>query len=264
MAINKKGNCMKLRDTLNTLENYNKMIEFNKKTISEFLAEISALEDDERNGIQRYPNPNKEIIESSIQTILMYQEDIMLATYSAGYSIEVFSIEYTKTLEAMHKTWEHYGGYSTMLNMLSIAIMLDWREAQYELHKMFCDPKRQGNFVIKDYLLDILFQQCSFVTKVHVDFMIAKPYAILREVYEFAQSNKVMAIKKLKSYLQNNWFSALKRQDLIQETHKSPYGTHCGYWSFESGALVKILGLDDSILKDQQYYPYDLVHYKES
>ena len=78
MAINKKGNCMKLRDTLNTFENYNRMIEFNKKTISEFLDEISELENDERNGIQRYPNPNKEIIESSIQTILMYQEDIML------------------------------------------------------------------------------------------------------------------------------------------------------------------------------------------
>ncbi|WP_367575897.1 PoNe immunity protein domain-containing protein [Neisseria leonii] len=34
----------------------------------------------------------------------------------------------------------------------------------------------------------------------------------------------------------------------MQETHKSPHGVHRGYWSFESGALVKILGLDDSIL----------------
>ena len=32
-----------------------------------------------------------------------------------------------------------------------------------------------------------------------------------------------------------------------------------GYWSFESGALVKILGLDDSSLKEVQYYPYDML-----
>ena len=29
---------------------------------------------------------------------------------------------------------------------------------------------------------------------------------------------------------------------------------------FESGAMVKVLGLDDSELKDVPYYPYDLVH----
>jgi hypothetical protein len=32
---------------------------------------------------------------------------------------------------------------------------------------------------------------------------------------------------------------------------------------FEQGALVKILGLNDSILKDQQYYPYDMVHWRD-
>ncbi|WP_373843810.1 PoNe immunity protein domain-containing protein, partial [Bacteroides heparinolyticus] len=37
-----------------------------------------------------------------------------------------------------------------------------------------------------------------------------------------------------------------------------------GYWSFESGALVKILGLDDSDWQDLSYYPYDMVHYKDS
>lgn len=37
-----------------------------------------------------------------------------------------------------------------------------------------------------------------------------------------------------------------------------------GYWSFESGALVKILGLDDSSLKEVQYYPYDMVHWNEN
>lgn len=37
---------------------------------------------------------------------------------------------------------------------------------------------------------------------------------------------------------------------------------YSGYWSFESGAVVKILGLDDNELEDVKYYPYDLVHFK--
>ncbi|MGC7560716.1 PoNe immunity protein domain-containing protein [Pasteurella sp. PK-2025] len=255
---------MKLRDKLNTFENYNKMITFNKKTIAEFRTNILALEYDEHNGIQRYPNPNKDIIESTKRAILMYQEDIMLATYSSGYDIDTFNLEYTKVLEIMYEIWKHTGGYTTMLNILSIAIILDLHEAQYKLYEIFFDPERKEDFEIKDHLLDFLFQQCSFGNKVHKDFMIAKPYALLREIIEVSNTDKSKAVNKLKIYLQKNWFSALKRQDLIQETHKSPHGTHCGYWSFESGALVKILGLDDSILKDQQYYPYDLVHYKKS
>jgi len=35
-----------------------------------------------------------------------------------------------------------------------------------------------------------------------------------------------------------------------------------GFWSFDTAALAKILGLDDSALKDNNHYPYDLAHYK--
>ncbi|WP_424407955.1 PoNe immunity protein domain-containing protein [Pasteurella sp. PK-2025] len=255
---------MKLRDKLNTFENYNKMITFNKKTIAEFRTNILALEYDEHNGIQRYPNPNKDIIESTKRAILMYQEDIMLATYSSGYDIDTFNLEYKKVLEIMYEIWKHTGGYTTMLNILSIAIILDLKNEQRTLFDLFNQQNKKDKFQIKDFLLDFLFKQNNLEHKIYPDFMIAKPYSLLKEVIELSKIDKAKAVKKLKSYLQKNWFPALKRQDLIQETHKPPHGTHCGYWSFESGALVKILGLDDSILKDQQYYPYDLVHYKKS
>ena len=39
--------------------------------------------------------------------------------------------------------------------------------------------------------------------------------------------------------------------------------TYYGYWSNETAAAVKILGIDDSCLKNQQYYPYDLAHFKK-
>lgn len=42
---------------------------------------------------------------------------------------------------------------------------------------------------------------------------------------------------------------------------KSKNDTYCGYWGFESGAIVKILDLDDSIIKNTSYYPYNMVHF---
>ena len=47
------------------------------------------------------------------------------------------------------------------------------------------------------------------------------------------------------------------------DSHKSSENVYYGYWSFEAGAIAKILNLDDSSLKDVPYYPYDLVHYKK-
>ncbi|MDR2570707.1 MAG: DUF1911 domain-containing protein, partial [Oscillospiraceae bacterium] len=37
---------------------------------------------------------------------------------------------------------------------------------------------------------------------------------------------------------------------------------YSGYWSYESGAVAKILRLDDTGWEDMKYYPYDMVHYR--
>lgn len=46
-------------------------------------------------------------------------------------------------------------------------------------------------------------------------------------------------------------------------SHLSPNDTYCGYWCFEIAALVKIFKINDTKLRDNQYYPYNLVHYKK-
>ena len=45
------------------------------------------------------------------------------------------------------------------------------------------------------------------------------------------------------------------------DSHKSKQNLYYGYWSFEAGATAKILGIDDSDIRNCKYYPYDLVHY---
>jgi len=41
--------------------------------------------------------------------------------------------------------------------------------------------------------------------------------------------------------------------------HKENIDNYYGYWSFESGALCKIKGLDYKQLEGLPYFPYDLV-----
>ncbi|MDO4729539.1 MAG: DUF1911 domain-containing protein, partial [Bacteroidota bacterium] len=65
-----------------------------------------------------------------------------------------------------------------------------------------------------------------------------------------------------KTYLSKSWYKERSYAGW-HNSHKSKHNIYTGYWSFESGALVKILGLDDTLLKDQKYYPYDMVHWQE-
>lgn len=62
----------------------------------------------------------------------------------------------------------------------------------------------------------------------------------------------------LQEYL-SRWY----REDCgCYEAHKSSQKIYYGYWSFEAGAVAKILQIDDTGMEQMPYYPYDLVHYK--
>ncbi len=73
-------------------------------------------------------------------------------------------------------------------------------------------------------------------------------------VYE---ENKVELLKK---YLISEWYT----EDCgCYGAHESKQNIYYGYWSFEAGAIAKILNIDDNSIKNISYYPYDLVHYRK-
>lgn len=69
------------------------------------------------------------------------------------------------------------------------------------------------------------------------------------------------ASKLMEKYLIEEWYAGHKDMGGY-DCHKHHEKLYFGYWIFESGAIVKILELDDSILKNVPYYPYDMVHFK--
>lgn len=109
-------------------------------------------------------------------------------------------------------------------------------------------------FLIKYRLTD--WERCSNTVLFPV------PYQSALSIISSNNQSKELSIQKLEKYLKKEWYRG--HSDCAwHDDHK--YGIrHDGYWSFESGALVKILGLDDSSLKGLPYYPYDMVHWNEN
>ena len=96
---------MGLRDTLNTEENYKDGLISNKEALLYFQVKLQKLQSDLENGIENYKKPTIEVYKSTLATILSYQRDILLATYSIGDSLSAFKEEYIIFVSSLLPVW---------------------------------------------------------------------------------------------------------------------------------------------------------------
>ena len=83
----------------------------------------------------------------------------------------------------------------------------------------------------------------------------------LVHIFDGSKTNKDSAVQRLKKYLEKEWFKTLK--EVLVTNRDFEIGNYRGYWCIESAVLVKVLGLDDTELRDCKYYPYDMAHFSE-
>ena len=235
-----------MRDILNTEKNYQELIIKKEEFIKEDIAEYV---DNKDWNIDR--------VKAQFSTICMYSYQVLISKYSLGLGVSDLLNDYKQTISFMEKGWEAESGYVEMVWMLSIGNMLEIEDE--EINKLAELVRRDQ---LDDYLVNFLIAARKPDWEFHSkSFRFPKPYKAIEEVIEFSASNSEKALERLKKYLQKEWYPGHKDSGWYDD-HKSKWGVHFGYWSFESGALVKILGLDDHNLKDLNYYPYDMVHNK--
>lgn len=174
-------------------------------------------------------------------------------------TVDALNIE-SKSNEEILKMMRDNNGifYIEMLWLLSIGIMLDYEDDLiHGLVQLIKD--REAKDYIYDTLIRYRFPDWERTTN---QVLYPSPYRIAITVTELAEQDKAEAVKRLEKYLKKEWYRG--HSDLSwHDDHK--YGiNHDGYWCFESGALVKVLGLDDSSLKGLPYYPYDMVHWNDN
>ena len=235
---------MKLRDNLNTEIRYKELIQKKTSFVEEDLHEYQCT------GTTW--DSKQEL--SHFDIILRNANQILISKYSAGYPVLELIPDYLQGVRFMKKGWNADAGYVTMLWFLSIGVMLECHKELQQLSILLRELS------VKDKLFSFLVNNTQDYASEKL--LWTTPYAGLIEVIELAKTNKEKAVERLQKYLKKEWYKGHSDCGWYND-HKSKWGVHFGYWSFESGALVKILGLDDSSLQGLPYYPYDMVHCME-
>ncbi|SQE96267.1 Domain of uncharacterised function (DUF1911) [Streptococcus equi subsp. zooepidemicus] len=246
---------MKTRDKLNTLENYQKVIMFHQCVIESDLEKIEDLLRDERNGIQKSKIDNQQVIHNTKRWMARDLFKIFKATYSAGYPISEVKKAFLDYLDVKCQVLDGQVAYLNDLDIISIAILLD---IDTETIAPFIDNIEQVGY--DDFFIDFLIRWYRPEWKQHDDISFKRPYGHAQKIIQ--APDKEQALGFLRNYIFSKWYAGSNDAPWYNNHKAKNPVFHVGYWSFESGAMAKILELDDSSLKDQQYYPYDLVHWK--
>ncbi|MCL2136718.1 MAG: PoNi-like cognate immunity protein [Coriobacteriia bacterium] len=143
--------------------------------------------------------------------------------------------------------------YTDSLWLLSIGVMLEVDDEAFGTLAGTvieqCEEDWLYNYLIHSRIPEVGFEESPLLW--------SKPYLVLRQVVEEAD-DKPAAMQR---YLKRSWYRSHSSAGWY-DSHKNAPDIYTCYWSYESGAVAKILRLDDSSLVGLKYYPYDLVHYK--
>ena len=197
------------------------------------------------------------------------------AKYSAGYPITDMIPEYIQALELMPEVWANgakkfrmdtkeglqiYDTYymdanDSILAMLGLGYLLNIASSDFQHIVDIIDRDNIQNLVYETIIKAKIPSRKIFEKE---SYSIPNPlYASLRKA--ILEIDKEVAEKLIKHYLEKEWYQ-LHKDAGWYNSHKGDGKGYSGYWSFETAAVVKIKGLDDSTFRDNEYYPKDLVY----
>jgi len=232
-----------MRDTLNNLSIYENLIQKENKDISHYKEVIEK-------AIQLNGPDSKGVKNGYIIINTSYQR-IINTMYSAGYAIEAIRIVFKDLLANYSNIWNREFGYIELVKVVSLAVLLNIDADEIKpLEDRLVSEKFDDcliNFLIKAIDPSWCYNSKSFEYPV---------YECLLEIIDDANASY-----RINEYLVDKWYK-LHKECAWYDSHKNNKNLYTGYWSFEAGAVAKILGIDDSSLKDVKYYPYDLVHFE--
>lgn len=177
--------------------------------------------------------------------------DICQASYSNGASKEDVKKVVLECISAFEEGFvfdNGFGDYDQMIWLISLAILCDIDLDDFK--KITAVLKRDG---ANDKLISklIRYKQTDWEES-SKDVIQQHPYA---------KAIDIKTTDDIKSYLDKVWYEG-HSDAAWHDTHlNKKVNCYAGYWAWETAALVKVINIDDSALKQQKYYPYDAVHW---
>lgn len=246
-----------LRDPLGDAEKLRSAIEFRKNYYKEDMEELQQLEEDEKNGIQRHRRENSLIIFDSKALIFRYRMEGIRAKYSLGMDCESLEQEYEEMVWAASEVGFKKIGYVHVLETFTLGILLEVSKDKLEALVKSADEQEMDDCLF-DFFVEAYGMKRDMVSTGYQE---ENPYKGTAKIIELARTDKEAASKELENYMNKKWFQG--HYDYGWKNAHKEHGYY-GFWSFDTAALAKLLQLDDSGLKDNNHYPYDLAHYKQN
>ena len=186
-------------------------------------------------------------IDSIKDEILLIKMGVIIAKYSRGDDIEDIKQDLEDMTDMFCKSWDG-GIYEDNLWFASLAYLLG-----LDSTKLARIRKKLMESDTYDYLIDYVLTgaECEFDNS-----RVSFPRSYKKLVKSINENDRDALLKYLRG-----WYKG-SQESSWYDTHKiTDDALYYGYWCFEAGAVAKRLGLADDDLQNEQYYPYDLVHF---
>ncbi len=178
------------------------------------------------------------------QGIFRIRLGILIAKNSRGDELIPLKNEFIELYKEWAEKFFSENAYNENLRMISLSILFGVDE----------DVQESVRTTIVDHCVDDWLLHCLLGNdQSELTLLFPKRFHTLKEI-----TNTTDKTDLLRRYLLNEWYN--KEFDCY-EAHKNKQNIYYGYWCFEAAAIAKTLNLDDGCLKDEPYYPYDLVHF---
>lgn len=218
-----------MRDSRKNKEYFNEYLEYQYARIQKKIDKLNESNNDETKR-QRI-----------LMSLTNYEIDLLKAEFSNGASKEKLRILLTRAINLL-KDYKNMTK-EDLLILLSLAVILGIENEAVKLveenSERICDERLLN--CIGKYILtnNIVWDE---------NILLRKEYEDLQGVFIPSKNQE-----KLGEYL-DSWYLAHSEYAWYDE-HLRDTDTYCGYWSFESAALVKMLSFEEEEMRSKIYYP---------
>lgn len=190
--------------------------------------------------------------------------NLIKITYSLGVNIKDLRETYIVSLQSFLLGFESDEPmYFDILNRVALGFLLDIPEENF---KQLVDYVQRMDEQAKpaDWTPDLLLW---FLLNSRLKEDERQTYAdklafpkLYKGLFKLTQISDAQEAKKaLEDYI-GKWYNLNKNAPWYNSHLKK--NCYRGYWAWEVAAVAKIMHIDDSDLKDNPYYPYDMVHWE--
>lgn len=234
---------MEIRDTRRNAEHFKDVIESLEHRIKRNLDRIDAIPPG------RVPRVK--------QMIWNFRFSIVQCQYCLGFVLEDLSDEVEELfVEAGGLDWVTNTDYSNRSWIASLGLIFDIDVELFGNIALFSETTPQGK---RHALFSRLYEQKHELPPQARELQVDPDDEGLVAVIDLAEAGKTgEASEALTKYVQR-WY--VKNQGMgWYNSHDT--NNYKGYWAYEAAAVARQWKIDDTAIKDHQYYPYDLAHYQ--